>query len=162
MRNKIAKRILDRTPEHTKKEVEEYVKKLLPKKVSFDFDSTLDMSIIQELAKELVEKGVEVWVVTSRLSDGEAPSLDWNKDLWKACEYCGISKKNTHFTAYKDKWEFFKDKDFVWHLDDDIIELSMIKDYTNVEPICHFDWGLKYGGKENWKEKCLKLLDLKK
>ena len=35
-------------------------------RVSFDMDSTLDIPSIQEYAKMLVEKGIEVWIVTSR------------------------------------------------------------------------------------------------
>lgn len=35
-------------------------------KVSFDFDGTLEPPIVQQYAKELIEKGIEVWVVTSR------------------------------------------------------------------------------------------------
>jgi len=134
----------------------------MSKKVSFDFDSTLDTYCVQLFAKFLVENGVEVHIVTSRVSDKEAPSPHWNKAVWDVCEECGILKENVHFTAYRDKWEFFKDKDFVWHLDDDVIELSMLKDFTTVEPICHFDWGKQYGGRKNWKEKCLKLLKLEK
>lgn len=69
-----------------------------------------------------------------------------------------IPRKNIFFTSGTDKHIFLKDKDFLFHLDDDVIELSMIKDYTTVIPVCHFDWGLKFGGKKEWRNKCLKIL----
>ena len=38
-------------------------------KVSFDFDNTLDFEHIQMYAKNLIEKKIEVWIVTSRYED---------------------------------------------------------------------------------------------
>jgi len=38
-------------------------------KVSFDFDGTLSKKDVQKFAKELVEEGHEVWIVTSRFSN---------------------------------------------------------------------------------------------
>jgi len=35
-------------------------------KVSFDFDGTLEQKEVQEYAKQLLEEGIEVWVVTTR------------------------------------------------------------------------------------------------
>jgi restriction endonuclease Mrr len=40
-------------------------------KISFDFDSTLDREDVQEFAKELVEKGHDVWITTSRFSNDD-------------------------------------------------------------------------------------------
>jgi len=39
------------------------------KKVVFDYDDTLSIPSIQEYAKMLIEKDVEVWIVTSRFDD---------------------------------------------------------------------------------------------
>ena len=41
-------------------------------KVSFDFDSTLSRKDVQSFAKELVDRGLEVWIVTSRFDDESA------------------------------------------------------------------------------------------
>jgi len=38
----------------------------MKKKISFDFDSTLDNEHIQIFAKELIQKGFNVYIVTSR------------------------------------------------------------------------------------------------
>ena len=50
------------------------------------------------------------------------------------------------------KWEFFKDKDFIWHLDDNEVELKLIRgNCPNLKGI-----DVLYG---NWKQKCEKLLN---
>ena len=127
-------------------------------KVSFDFDSTLDIPSVQKFAKKLVRKGVEVWIVTSRVSERWG-NPNWNKDLFKIAEDIGIKTNHIHFTEGSDKWIYLKGKDFLFHLDDCVIELSMIKDFTDCTPLCHFDWGIKYGGKLNWKNRALKIIN---
>ena len=121
-------------------------------KVSFDFDGTLDRPVVQEYASELILKGFEVWIVTSRLSDEQAPSPNWNKDLWLIAEQLNIPKERIHFTCYTDKSEFFKDKDFLFHLDDDFIEVNLINKHTKTKGISVF-------GQTNWKNKCNRIIN---
>ena len=128
------------------------------KKVSFDFDSTLDIPKIQKFAKKLVKKGVEVWIVTSRVS-ARFGNPNWNRDLYKVAEDIGIRTMNIHFTEGDDKWKFLKDKGFAFHLDDDCIELELLEENTDVTPVCHFDWGQRFGGKAEWKNRCLESLE---
>jgi len=101
-------------------------------KVSFDFDSTLDRGDVQMLAMWLVHQGIEVWIVTSRISDDDAAfkgwTHNWNGDLWTVADQVGIKKENTHFTAYANKSEFLDGKGFLFHLDDDDIELEFISE----------------------------------
>ena len=59
------------------------------KKVSFDYDGTLALPSVEEFAKELVEQGYDVWVVTSRVGDDDLENSfqpwrtpDRNRDLW--------------------------------------------------------------------------------
>jgi hypothetical protein len=111
-------------------------------RVSFDFDGTLTSFEVQDMAGYLVNKGFEVWIVTSR-----CPNM--NEDLELIAHAIGI--RNIKYMCFEDKAKFLKDKGFLFHLDDDIIELSLIKTYTDVKPICHMNWGSRYGGKENWK-----------
>ena len=105
-------------------------------KVSFDFDSTLDNEKIQEYAKELIEQGIDVHVVTSRVPETD-PSLelvssDWNDDMYAICDKLGILKENIHFTKYVDKFKYFRiHQDFLWHMDDDDIEMHLINKFTN-------------------------------
>ena len=118
------------------------------KKVSFDFDSTLDRLDAQEYAKELVNRGIEVWICTSRYSDKN----NKNEDLHKIATEVGIKKEHIHFQEMQDKYFFFIDKDFIWHLDDDWIELKLIIHNTKTKGISIF-------GQSNWKKKCEKLLN---
>ena len=126
-------------------------------KVSFDYDGTLALPHVEEFAKELVDKGYEVWVVTSRVSEDDSilhPWLkpDWNKDLWASCERIGIPENQVKFTSFADKIEFLKDKDYLFHLDDDLYELTAImesKDSCQPLNVGHFEW----------KENCLEVLN---
>lgn len=44
-------------------------------KVSFDYDGTLFLTSVEEYDKELVQRGIEVWVVTSRVGDDDLREL---------------------------------------------------------------------------------------
>lgn len=104
-------------------------------KVSFDFDSTLSEQKVQEYAKELISRGFEVWIVTSRMGFGKEPKVGWNDDLFLVAESVGIKKENIHFCCMADKSEFLNGKGFIFHIDDDNIELSFVKTDTDVTPI---------------------------
>jgi hypothetical protein len=101
-------------------------------KVSFDFDGTLSLESVQEYAKDLVSRGLDVHIVTSRHSDKAAKEVGWwwildqNKNLFNVAQECGIDEKNITFTNGRDKIEYLKGKDFKFHLDDDEIELMLI------------------------------------
>ena len=107
-------------------------------KISFDFDSTLSRVDIQDLAFKFINKGFEVWCVTSRLSNEQSPKYKikgiWvehdNSDLFNVCDKIGINKGKIHFTNGKDKFEFIKENNFVFHLDDDAHEIELINKYT--------------------------------
>ena len=123
------------------------------KKVSFDFDSTLSRDDVQEFASELIDLGFDVWVVTSRFDDKIANEKNWwwieknNKELYDVCEKLNIPKENIVFTEMVDKINFLKDKGFLFHLDDDELEIELIKESGDS---CKGIWvELK-----DWKEKC--------
>ena len=118
-------------------------------KVSFDFDSTLSRKDVQEFAKELVNEGHEVWIVTSRFDDESAMKKNWhwikgqNQKLFDVAEDCGIKKENIHFTCMESKSIFIKNKGFVFHIDDDVDELMAIlnsKDSCKTVNVDHFEW----------------------
>ncbi len=128
------------------------------KKVSFDFDSTLEFQSIQDYAKKLIEEGIEVHIVTSRFED--CSKYQDNRDghlnhdfLFKVANKIGIKKENIHFTNFEDKWIFFKDKNFIWHLDDDNLETLMINTNTKTKGI----WSLRSG---DFRYQCNKLLNM--
>jgi phosphoserine phosphatase len=102
-------------------------------KVSFDFDGTLTLPEIQDVANELITKGFEVWILTARCLNMD------NDDLLKIANKLGI--RYIRYMCFMDKYTFLKDNGFLFHIDDDIIELNMIEEFTDVVPICHLDWG---------------------
>ena len=118
-------------------------------KVSFDFDSTLSRSDVQKFAKELVNEGLEVWIVTSRFDDETGMSKNWhwikgqNQRLFDVADECGIKRENIKFTCMESKYLFLEGKGFVFHLDDDDIELMDIletKDSCRAIHVDHFEW----------------------
>ena len=127
-------------------------------KVSFDFDGTLAIKSVQDFARELVDRGIEVWIVTSRTCDEDILERNWhwskdqNKILFTIAEECGISKDNIVFTDHVDKINFLKGKGFLFHLDDDVDELmEILKSGDSCAPlnVDHM----------SWKENCLELLN---
>jgi hypothetical protein len=130
---------------------------LIMKKVSFDFDSTLDRPDVQRFAKELVSQGQDVWVVTSRVATESALLKGWhwigrqNEQLYMVAEDCGIPRDKIVFTEYVDKIEFLKGKGFTFHLDDDEVELELISlSEDSCEPV-----DVK---KQDWEILCRELL----
>lgn len=127
-------------------------------RVSFDFDSTLSRKVIQDYAKELINDKVEVWICTSRPSDEKAlelwKSIGYNEDIFKVAKELKIPKDKIIFTNYHNKIDFLRDKGFIWHLDDDVIELSFFKGEKVIGISCYKN--------VTWKDKCKKLLKLKK
>ena len=121
------------------------------KKVSFDFDGTLDKKSVQEYVRELISRGIQVWICTSRLNDVSAPNKEWNYDLYIVASQVGISKSRIKFMNHETRSDFFKNSDFIWHLDDDWIELNFINRETKTKGISVF-------GNSTWKQKCDKLL----
>ena len=131
-------------------------------KISFDFDQTLDKQSVQNYAKSLVDLGYEVWIVTRRYNSLDKYTKDFQDtyhivDLKKEHTYLfevatdiGIPLERIKFMNMEDKYLFFADEDFLWHLDDDRFELEDINALTNTKGIS------VYG---NWKHKCNKLID---
>ena len=101
-------------------------------KCSFDFDSTLSRRSVRKLAKEFIDKGYEVHVVTSRYEDTSRYAFiqrgsDFNKDLFRVTDHLGIKRENIHFVNMVSKYKFFQENPgFLFHLDDDSIEITEI------------------------------------
>jgi len=137
---------------------------MIIKKVSFDFDCTLSEPHIQLYAEELVSNGFEIWIVTARY-DKQHVIENWhtteesaekaNQDLFEVANRLGIPNERIIFMNMDDKWNFFKDKDFVWHLDDDWRENKMILKHTKTKAIN--SWG-----NSSWKQKCERILNKNK
>ena len=130
-------------------------------KVSFDFDSTLSRKDVQSFAKELVSAGHEVWIVTSRFSDEAAKDKKWhwikgqNQKLFDVAEDCGIKVENIHFTNMESKSLFLEGKGFIFHLDDDDIELMDILESNRSAEVKCFPVNVEHF---EWKETCKEIL----
>lgn len=133
-------------------------------KVSFDFDGTLSTEIVQKHAKELIKKGYEVWIVTSRFSDIMNYTSDFlakyqidNLEeefyaLFDIASEIGIKEEHIHFTNMEDKYKFFcENTDFLFHLDNDSDEIRDINEFTVVE-------GVYFSHNSSWKRKCNKII----
>lgn len=123
-------------------------------KLSFDFDSTLSRQIIQNYAQELINRGIEVWICTSRVDDEQAlirwKSSGYNDDLFLVAQELKIPKERIIFTNHELKTDFLRGKNFIWHLDDDVIELSFFKGEKTVGISCYKT--------TTWRDKCEKLI----
>jgi len=130
-------------------------------KVSFDFDCTLDRKCMQDYAALAMSKGVEAWIVTSRLDDKTYSlkyftSLDIgilaNADLYEVSSNLGIPRDRVVFTNGEYKWHFFKaNPGFAWHIDDDWMENNYIIRYAKTPSIN--SWG-----NSSWSTKCTRIL----
>jgi S-formylglutathione hydrolase FrmB len=124
------------------------------KKISIDFDETLDNECVQTFVSKLVNDGHDVHIVTSRPSETHMWYVElWsNNDLYEVAEKLKIKDENIHFTSYVSKFIFFSElenQDFDFHLDNDELEIKDINKYTKVKGIL-FD--------ENWETNIEKLL----
>ena len=119
------------------------------KKISFDFDGTIARKDIQRFAKELINEGYDVWIVTSRFSTESALTKGWNwvekqnQGLYDVAEKVGIPREKIIFTEHVDKIVYLEGKEFLFHIDDDPDELwEIIKsgDPCKVVNAEHSDW----------------------
>ena len=107
---------------------------------------------VEQFAKRLVNSDIEVWIVTSRLGFGREPNPHWNDDVFLTAKHIGIPKEQIFFCNMANKSDFLKDKNFLFHLDDDSFELDNIREETNVFPV------LKSERNDNWLTTCNDLI----
>lgn len=107
-------------------------------KISFDFDGCLSLKSVQEVAQSLIEKGHEVWIVTSRfdnLKRLQYPDLNTNEDIFKIAQKVGIPFHRIGFTNQLPKWMFLNPGRFDMHIDDNPDELKRLAYYHLVKGI---------------------------
>lgn len=103
-------------------------------KISFDYDSTLSLGILQVLFQRLSLNN-EMYLITSRV--GYLNDVIKNQDLFKVANENDIPMDRIHFTQGEDKWMLIKDLGIDMHFDDDEIECEFINEYTDCIAICH-------------------------
>jgi len=96
--------------------------------VSFDFDDTLTRPKYQDIAKQLIEAGIEVHIVTRRQETA-------NEEVFKLAKEIGIARSNIHFTNGKMKWEYLKRSNIQEHYDNNKKEIDLINQNTEVKGI---------------------------
>ena len=127
---------------------------MMKKIVTFDFDSTLTRADVQEYAKELIARGIEVWVLTSRYDDLHVNRYNFsatNDDLWEVVDNVGIPRHQVRFQNMVSKSEFLFGTKVIWHLDDDSIELYEIRNMKLSTKGIQVEAG-------SWKQKCEKFI----
>lgn len=127
----------------------------MKKIVTVDFDNTLSRKSVQRYISQLLHKGIDVWVLTSRydvLHQHLYPGNPTNEDLWLVIDNLGIPRWKVRFTNMLDKFSYLEQTKAIWHLDDDSIELNYINEHTKTKGISVISG--------TWKHKCNKLLGL--
>ena len=107
----------------------------MSKTVTFDFDGTLSRSDVQEYFKELIERGIDCWIVTSRYDDLHKhlyPFNPTNEDLWRIIDELNFPRHKVVFCNMAEKLNYLTGTNVLWHLDDDYISVKEISDYSDV------------------------------
>lgn len=113
--------------------------------VSFDFDGTLTKKSVQGFARLCKNLEFDVWIVTSRYP---IFSTIYNRDLFEIASNLAIPRDQIIFTSGGLKKDYFKQfPDFIFHLDDDWVELHEIEMHTDVKAIPVF-------GNSDWEGQC--------
>jgi len=133
--------------------------------LSFDFDGTIELPSIKEYARELIIKGYDVWITTTRFGDDALYKAEYhtthhvdetNFELFDLIKDIGLPLEKVHFTNMDNKWPYLKENNFVWHIDDDWTENKMIlKNCSPTKAISSF-------GSPNWKQKCERIIKIYK
>ena len=136
-------------------------------KVSFDVDGTLTRESIQRYAKELVDRGLDVWVTTRRYVNLDSYTREFQRQygiinlelehrrLFDICKNLGIPNEKIRFTNMDNKYKYLGDNEgFLWHLDDDYYECREINQYTKTVAV-------SCSNGSNWRHKCERLIKKK-
>lgn len=94
-------------------------------KVSFDFDFTLSEPHVQDIAKNHINNGDDVWIVTTR-NKWESGDEYKNRDLYSIVNKLGITTEKIIFTNGDIKFRYLDGFDI--HYDDSEHEIESIKD----------------------------------
>ncbi len=93
-------------------------------RISFDFDDTLSLPSVQKVAKELIELGFDVIIVTSRRSDGE------NSDIQEVARGLGVDL--VFYTEYDLKFTHLQKLMCDVHIDNDRNELIYLNRFSDI------------------------------
>ena len=89
-------------------------------KISFDFDGTLEYTDVQNVARDLIKRGYDVCILTTRFSDPSKYNFDVteaHQHLFDVAKELGIDE--IHFTEYEYKYKTIDSFGIDIHIDDD-------------------------------------------
>ena len=99
-------------------------------RISFDFDGTLTEPHIQQICKNKLHEGHDVFIITKRYKNpSEAPYV------YQLAESLGINEKNIYFTDRKWKHGFIHFLEINEHYEDEPYEKELIEENTNCKVI---------------------------
>lgn len=96
--------------------------------VSIDFDDTLSTERGQDMAKKLLEQGVDLHIVTRR-------NKNENEDVERIADLVGIPKNKIHYTEGKLKWDTLQKLGVTKHIDNNPDEIDAIRKNTDIEAV---------------------------
>ena len=108
-------------------------------RISIDYDNCLSQPKVQELAKQLIAQGHEIFILTSRFDSIHKlkfPDLASNEDLYHIAEEVGIKPYRIAFTNQQKKWIWLLETGIKLHIDDD---LTVIRDLSHYQLVEGFD-----------------------
>lgn len=97
-------------------------------RVSFDYDDTLSTQKGKDLAQELINEGLIVYIITRRSHLLGSPVYQTAKDI-------GIPSNRVYFTDGKLKWDIVKRLNISKHYDNNQNEINKINELTDAEGI---------------------------
>ena len=122
--------------------------------VTFDFDGTLEKKHVQEYAKELIDRDIDVWILTTRYDELHKhrykanPTLD---DLYIVSDMLGLPRWKIRFTCMEFKAIYLKETNVIWHLDDNYEEFIHFRKLKVKTVPIQVNSG-------SWRNKCERLL----
>ena len=120
-------------------------------RISLDYNNCLSQPKVQELAKQLIAQGHEVFILTSRFDSIRRlkfPDLASNEDLYQTAEEVGIKPYRIAFTNQQKKWIWLLDTGIKIHIDDD---LTVLKDLAYYGLVQGFDCNREDLAEAVWK-----------
>ena len=99
-------------------------------KITFDFDGTLSRKDVQEYAIELIKKGIDVWVLTTRYDELNKHRYEpnpTNDDLWEVIDSLKIPRWKVRFTNMEWKANYLLHTNVLLHLDDNYKEFIKMR-----------------------------------
>jgi hypothetical protein len=117
-----------------------------PKKISFDFDGTLEFKLVQEYAKDLINRGYNVCILTTRYSDPTKYknniffSMDKYQYLFDVAKEIGIEE--IYFTEFEWKYKTIDNYGIDIHIDDNYRnEVYVINKYCKARAVLYgYNW----------------------